>query len=90
MPGTRPARRMVRAAPLPVVDRVDAASCAVGIGEDSVFGSGHRGATVRGGDRYGVMKFGSRMDVFLPASAEIRVRVGDMVRGAESIIAVLH
>ena len=48
------------------------------------------GATVRGGDRYGVMKFGSRMDVFLPASAEIRVRVGDMVRGAESIIAVLH
>ena len=48
------------------------------------------GATVRGGDRYGVMKFGSRMDVFLPRSAEIRVRVGDMVRGAESIIAVLH
>jgi phosphatidylserine decarboxylase len=48
------------------------------------------GATLRGGDRYGVMKFGSRMDVFLPRSAEIRVKVGDMVRGAESIIAVLH
>jgi phosphatidylserine decarboxylase len=48
------------------------------------------GATVRGGDRYGVMKFGSRMDVFLPRSAEIRVKVGDLVRGAESVIAVLH
>ena len=48
------------------------------------------GATVRAGDRYGIMKFGSRMDVFLPTSAEIRVKVGDVVRGGESIIAVLH
>jgi phosphatidylserine decarboxylase len=36
------------------------------------------------------MKFGSRMDVFLPASAEICVAVGDVVRGGESVIAVLH
>jgi phosphatidylserine decarboxylase len=48
------------------------------------------GATVRAGDRYGIMKFGSRMDVFVPASAEIRVRVGELVRGGESVIAVLH
>ena len=48
------------------------------------------GATVRAGDRYGVMKFGSRMDVFLPTSAEIRTKVGDLVRGGESVIAVLH
>jgi phosphatidylserine decarboxylase len=48
------------------------------------------GATVRAGDRYGIMKFGSRMDVFLPMSAEIRTRVGDPVRGGESVIAVLH
>ena len=48
------------------------------------------GATVRAGDRYGIMKFGSRMDVFVPASAEIRVSVGDLVRGGESVIAVLH
>jgi phosphatidylserine decarboxylase len=45
---------------------------------------------VRAGDRYGVMKFGSRMDVFVPTSAELRVKVGDTVRGGESIIAVLH
>jgi phosphatidylserine decarboxylase len=48
------------------------------------------GATVRAGDRYGIMKFGSRMDVFMPPDAELRVRVGDMVRGGETVIAVLH
>jgi phosphatidylserine decarboxylase len=48
------------------------------------------GAEVRAGDRYGIMKFGSRMDVFLPTTAEIRVKVGEVVRGGETIIAVLH
>ena len=48
------------------------------------------GADVRAGDRFGVMKFGSRMDVFLPLTATITVAVGDAVRGGESIIAVLH
>ena len=48
------------------------------------------GALVQAGDRYGIMKFGSRMDVFLPAAAELRVKVGDWVRGGETIIAVLH
>jgi phosphatidylserine decarboxylase len=48
------------------------------------------GATVRAGDRYGVMKFGSRMDVFLPMSAEIMVEPGASVRAAETVIAVLH
>jgi phosphatidylserine decarboxylase len=48
------------------------------------------GAVVRAGDRYGVMKFGSRMDVFVPPGAELRVKVGEAVRGGETIIAVLH
>lgn len=48
------------------------------------------GAEVRAGDRYGVMKFGSRMDIFLPITAQIRVNVGDTVRAGETIIAVLH
>jgi len=48
------------------------------------------GATVRAGERYGIMKFGSRMDVFVPITAEIRVKVGDTVRGGETVIAVLH
>jgi phosphatidylserine decarboxylase len=49
-----------------------------------------KGAVVRAGDRYGIMKFGSRMDVFLPLSARILVKVGDAVRAGETIIAVLH
>ena len=48
------------------------------------------GATVRAGDRYGIMKFGSRMDIFVPANARITVKVGDTVRGGETVIAVLH
>ena len=48
------------------------------------------GADVRAGDRFGIMKFGSRMDVFVPASATITVKVGDTVRGGETVIAVLH
>ena len=48
------------------------------------------GAEVRAGDRLGIMKFGSRMDIFLPENAEILVKVGEMVRGGETVIAVLH
>jgi phosphatidylserine decarboxylase len=48
------------------------------------------GAEVHAGDRFGIMKFGSRMDVFLPTSATLLVKVGDAVRGGETVIAVLH
>ncbi|MGB7218478.1 MAG: phosphatidylserine decarboxylase, partial [Vicinamibacterales bacterium] len=48
------------------------------------------GADVRAGDRFGIMKFGSRMDVFLPETTALRVQVGDIVRGGETVIAVLH
>jgi phosphatidylserine decarboxylase len=48
------------------------------------------GADVQAGDRFGIMKFGSRMDVFLPPRSTITVKVGDVVRGGETVIAVLH
>ena len=48
------------------------------------------GDEVRAGDRFGIMKFGSRMDIFLPLTATIKVSVGQMVRGGETVIAVLH
>ena len=35
------------------------------------------------------MKFGSRMDVFLPRSAGITVTVGQRVRGGETVLARL-
>ena len=47
------------------------------------------GAELKAGERFGIMKFGSRMDVFLPANAEIRVSVGDKVIGGISVIAIL-
>jgi phosphatidylserine decarboxylase len=48
------------------------------------------GDEVRAGQRLGIMKFGSRMDVFVPHDATVTVKVGAIVRGGESVIAVLH
>jgi phosphatidylserine decarboxylase len=45
------------------------------------------GATLRRGDRIGLIRFGSRVDVFLPADAEILVEVGDRVRAGASPVA---
>jgi phosphatidylserine decarboxylase len=47
------------------------------------------GDRVAGGDRFGVMKFGSRMDVFLPPDATLQVKPGDRVVGGVSVIAGL-
>ena len=47
------------------------------------------GAEVAAGERFGVMKFGSRMDVFVPKDTEIAVKVGDRVVGAVTVIATL-
>ena len=48
------------------------------------------GDQVAAGDRFGIMKFGSRMDVFLPETATITVKVGDSVRAGETVIALLR
>ena len=48
------------------------------------------GDEVRTGQRLGIMKFGSRMDVFVPHDATLTVQVGAVVRGGETVIAVLH
>ena len=47
------------------------------------------GSVVKAGDRFGVMKFGSRMDIFLPESATITATVGDRVVAAVTVIAQL-
>lgn len=47
------------------------------------------GDVVKKGDRYGLICFGSRADIFLPANSEIKVKLGDSVKGARDIIALL-
>jgi phosphatidylserine decarboxylase len=47
------------------------------------------GASVRAGERFGVMKFGSRMDIFVPASATLNVKVNEKVVGGVTVIARL-
>jgi phosphatidylserine decarboxylase len=45
------------------------------------------GERVKAGDRFGLIYFGSRMDVFLPASAVLKAEVGQNVLAGESVIA---
>jgi phosphatidylserine decarboxylase len=47
------------------------------------------GDRLEAGERIGLMKFGSRMDVFMPRTATLRVAHGDRVRGGETPIAEL-
>ena len=42
------------------------------------------------GSECGIIKFGSRIDMYLPLDADIKVKLGDYVRANESIIAALH
>lgn len=45
------------------------------------------GDGIRAGERIGLMKFGSRMDVFVPRDCTLAVRAGDRVVGGETVIA---
>jgi phosphatidylserine decarboxylase len=48
------------------------------------------GDTLETGARIGLMKFGSRMDVFVPITATLLVKAGEHVRGGETIVARLR
>ena len=41
----------------------------------------------RSGDQCVIIKFGSRIDIFLPLDAEIKVSLGDYVRACETVLA---
>jgi len=47
------------------------------------------GDTVERGQRVGLIKFGSRVDVLLPAEAALRVKAGQRVKGGESVLAAM-
>lgn len=44
------------------------------------------GEAVACGERYGLIRFGSRMDMFVPVGTELRVSVGERVKGGETIL----
>ena len=45
------------------------------------------GMQVRAGEQCGIIKFGSRMDIYLPADADVKVGLREVVRSSESLIA---
>ena len=48
------------------------------------------GSQIVKSEECGIIKFGSRIDMYLPLDAEIKVKLGDTVRGSETVIAELH
>ena len=48
-----------------------------------------QGDSVERGQRVGLIKFGSRVDVLLPAEARLLVKVGERVQGGSSVLAAL-
>jgi phosphatidylserine decarboxylase len=47
------------------------------------------GQPLEQGQEFGFIKFGSRVDVFLPLDAKVTVRVGDVTKGGRTVIAEL-
>lgn len=47
----------------------------------------HESDRLERGQRFGLIQFGSRMEVILPNDVELRVKVGDRVKGGETVIA---
>jgi phosphatidylserine decarboxylase len=48
-----------------------------------------QGAQMQRGERYGFIRFGSRMDVYLPLQAKLRVALGDKVSASRDVLAQL-
>ena len=47
------------------------------------------GDTIQTGERYGLIRFGSRVDIFLPKDTKLHVNIGDRVKGARDVIGEL-
>jgi len=48
------------------------------------------GDQVAKGERFGMIRFGSRTEVYLPMDCEVSVKIGDHVKGGETIVAQLR
>jgi phosphatidylserine decarboxylase len=47
------------------------------------------GERVKQGDRMGIIRFGSRVDVFIPLGSKLRVKVGDITVAGVTVLAEL-
>lgn len=47
------------------------------------------GEKLQAGERFGLIRFGSRVDLFLPSDVRVSVKIGDRVWGGESVIGVM-
>jgi len=47
------------------------------------------GETVKQGDRMGLIRFGSRVDVFIPTDSKLRVKLGDLTTAGSTVLAEL-
>ncbi len=45
------------------------------------------GDTLKAGERFGMIRFGSRTEVYMPLDCEVTVKIGDKVKGGETVIA---
>ena len=50
----------------------------------------HIGQEVTRGERFGFIRFGSRVDVYVPLNSEVLVFVGQKVRAADTVLALLN
>jgi len=48
------------------------------------------GSTLARGERYGFIRFGSRVDLYLPPDSRVKVAIGDKVRASSTILAELQ
>jgi phosphatidylserine decarboxylase len=48
------------------------------------------GDSLKQGQRYGIIKFSSRVDVFLPLNTRVKVKLHDKVKAGETVIAVIE
>jgi phosphatidylserine decarboxylase len=49
-----------------------------------------RGDKLRQGERYGIIKFSSRVDVFLPLNSQVKVKLHDKVRAGETVLGIIE
>ncbi len=47
------------------------------------------GDLLKAGERYGLIRFGSRVDLFLPKNTDLMVKVGDRIKGSRDVIGVM-